>query len=89
MLGLDVDSDEWRQGSDVNNPVEPHEELLDCELGIDDHLFSRLEGFENRASILILFGTHWRNIRLDASSAQADRNHGSNKSPKACATLYC
>jgi hypothetical protein len=45
MLNLNIDSDEWRKGSNVRNPVESHERLLDRGFRVDHDLLSRLEPF--------------------------------------------
>lgn len=40
---LDVDGDQRRQGADIDDPVEPHEQPLHRQVGVDDDLLSRLE----------------------------------------------
>ena len=80
---LDVDGDEGRQGANVDDPVEPHEEPLNRQLRVDDDLLARLERPEHGLRAVVLLGAHGRHVGLDAAGGEADGDHGGDEAAKA------
>lgn len=74
-----------RERADIDAEIEDHVDSLDGDRGIHNDPLTCLEGLHVRLAAAILLSNQWADVRLDATGAETNDDHGDDETRKSCA----